>query len=88
MTNDNDKLLSLDFNFAVCLLAADDLIEALSELYTATWLLTSGDEPEANALYRGTYRSILRRIADESYPLTVTDEFKEQYEAQDYGEQD
>ncbi|MEM9151825.1 MAG: hypothetical protein AAGB19_15405 [Cyanobacteria bacterium P01_F01_bin.3] len=84
-TNDDDKILNVDFHYAVCLIAADELIESLIEMYAAIWLLASGDEPEADALYRRTYHGILKHIADESHSLTVTDEFREQYEEQNNG---
>ncbi|MEL6879062.1 MAG: hypothetical protein AAFP09_00950 [Cyanobacteria bacterium J06607_10] len=80
--SDDDKILHFDFQYAVCLLAVDELIETLIELYAAVWLLTSGDEAEADRLYRCSYRSLLKRIADEASSLTVTDEFRTQYETQ------
>ena len=81
-TSDKDKVLNFDFHLAVCLLEIDELAEALRELYAAIWLLTSGNDAETNKFYRGTYHSILRRIADECSSLTITDEFRTQYEKQ------
>lgn len=81
-TTHKDKILNFDFHFAICLLAIDELNDALCSLHTAIWLLTNGDDNEAAKFYRKTYRGLLKRIADEAYPLTVTDEFRKQYEAQ------
>ncbi|MEL7521489.1 MAG: hypothetical protein AAGJ80_07715, partial [Cyanobacteria bacterium J06553_1] len=57
---DDDKLLDFDFHFAVCLLATEQLIDALNDFYTSTWLLASGDDRQADELYRTNYRRLLR----------------------------
>jgi len=84
-TTNEDKVLAVDFHFAVCLLAIEELADALSELYASIWLLTGGNDTKANTLYRRNYHSILKAIADESSSLTVTDDFRKQYLEQKHG---
>lgn len=81
-TDDDDKILNLDLNLAVCLSAVETFTDSLSRLYVAVWLLTSGDDDYADRHYRKIYRSLLRQIADKASRLEVTDEFRTQYEAQ------
>ena len=80
MTTDEDKILNFDFHYAVCLLAVDELIEALNDLYTSIWLMVSGDDEETDKFYASTYDGLLERISEQAANLTVTDEFKQYYE--------
>ena len=81
-SSDDDKILSFDLHLAACLHAVEDLTEALSNLYVSVWLLASGNDVEANKLYRRTYHELLRAIADEVRSLEVTDEIRTQYQEQ------
>jgi hypothetical protein len=85
-TDDDDKILNLDLNLAVCLSAVEAFIESLNKLYVAVWLLTSGDDERTDKFYRENYRRLLRQIADEAGSLEITDEFRTQYEAQDHAD--
>ena len=81
-TSDKDKVLNFDFHYAICLLAIDELTEALKNLYGSIWLLTSGNDAATDTHYRSVYHGLLRLIADECSSLTITDDFRIQYEAQ------
>lgn len=77
--SDEDKILSIDLQYARCLHALEDFTDTLSALYVAIWLCASGDDEAADKLYRRTYRGLLRNIADDAHSLEVTDEFRENY---------
>jgi len=78
-STDDDKILEFDLQFATCLHAIEDFTDALNALYVSIWLLASGDDAEANKLYRRTYHGLLKAIADDARSLEVTDEFRTQY---------
>ncbi|MGB7086596.1 MAG: hypothetical protein WBD47_13655 [Phormidesmis sp.] len=85
-TTDDDKILAFDLQYAVCLQAVDEIVDALNELYTSIWLLTSGNDAATDDFYRKAYRSLLKAIADEANAFEITDEFRKQYETQQNAE--
>ena len=78
--SDEDKLLAFDLHYAACLHAVEDLTEALNALYAAIWMMASGDDSKADEFYKGAYKGLLEFLAQDSENLTVTDDFRKQYE--------
>ncbi|PZO58064.1 MAG: hypothetical protein DCF15_05880 [Phormidesmis priestleyi] len=77
---DEDKQLAFDLHYAACLHAVEDFTDALQTLYGAIYILTSGDEGETDKFYAKAYQGLLDFLAQDAEDLTVTDEFKKQYE--------
>lgn len=80
--SDEDKQLAFDLHYAACLHAVEDLSSALNNLYASIWLMASGDDNKADEFYKGAYQGLLEFLSQDSENLTVTDEFRKQYQEQ------
>lgn len=80
--SDEDKQLAFDLHYAACLHAVEELSDALNTLYASIWVMASGDDSRADEFYAGAYKGLLEFLAQDSESLTVTDEFRKQYQAQ------
>ena len=80
--SNEDKQLAFDLHYAACLHAVEDLSDALNTLYASIWLMASGNEGKADKFYKGAYEGLLEFLAQDSENLTVTDEFRKQYQEQ------